>query len=268
MAGIRTIEAPGGRIDGVLLDIDGVLAISWEPIPGSVGAMAMLRDAGLPFRLITNTTTQTRADLTATLRGAGFDVTAEEIVTAVTATASYLGEHHRGERVFVLTDGDPGADLGAVARVDRPEDATVIVVGGANDDFSYDVLNRIFRGVKDGAVLVGMHRNLYWRTARGWELDGGAFLAALEEAAGVSAMICGKPAPAFFEAALDLLGVPADRVAMVGDDIVNDVLGAQAAGLTGVLVRSGKFQGTDLAKGTPDAVIDSLTDLPGWLGLG
>ncbi len=51
-----------------------------------------------------------------------------------------------------------------------------------------------------------MHRNLYWKTARGWELDGGAFLGALEEAAGVTAVICGKPAPAFFAAALDLLG--------------------------------------------------------------
>ncbi len=55
---------------------------------------------------------------------------------------------------------------------------------------------------------------------------------------------------------------------MVGDDIVNDVLGAQAAGLTGVLVRTGKFEGTDLAKGAPDAVIDALEALPGWLGIG
>jgi len=268
MAGIRTIEAPGGQVDGVLLDIDGVLAISWVPIPGSVDALAKLRDPRVPFRLITNTTTQTRADLAATLRGAGFDVTSDEIVTAVTATASYLAEHHRGERVFVLTDGDPGEDLGAAERVDRPEDAEVIVIGGANDDFSYDVLNRIFRRVKDGAALVGMHRNLYWKTARGWELDGGAFLAALGEAAGVTPVVCGKPAPAFFGAALDLLGVPAERVAMVGDDIVNDVLGAQAAGLTGVLVRTGKFQGTDLAKGTPDAVLGAPADLPGWLGWG
>ncbi len=268
MAPSRTIDPPPREIDGVLLDIDGVLAISWEPIEGSVEAMAMLRDRGVPFRLITNTTTQTRADLAATLRGAGFDVTLEEIVTAVTATASYLAEHHRGERVFVLTDGDPGGDLGAAVRVDRPEEADVIIVGGANDDFSYDALNRIFRRVKDGAALVGMHRNLYWKTSRGWELDGGAFLAAVEEAAGVTAVICGKPAPAYFEAALDLLGVRAERAAMVGDDMVNDVLGAQAAGLAGVLVRTGKFQETDLAKGTPDAVIDALADLPSWLGIG
>ena len=254
--------------EGLLLDIDGVLAISWEPIPGSVEAMAALRSRGIPYRLITNTTTQTRADLATTLQGAGFEVTSEEIVTAVVATATFLAEHHPDAKVFVLTDGDPGADLGGIVRVAVPEDADVIVIGGANDDFAYDTINRIFRRLRDGATLVGMHRNLYWRTSRGWELDGGAYIAGLEEATGVTATICGKPALAYFEAALHLLGLSAERVAMVGDDIVNDVLGAQAAGLTGVLVRTGKFQESDLQKGTPDGVLGALSDLPGWLGNG
>ena len=67
-----------------------MLSISWEPIPGSIDAMAWLRAEGIPFRLITNTTTHTRVELAATLRDAGFDVTTDEVVTAVVATASYL----------------------------------------------------------------------------------------------------------------------------------------------------------------------------------
>jgi ribonucleotide monophosphatase NagD (HAD superfamily) len=110
-----------------------------------------------------------------------------------------------------------------------------------------------------------MHRNLYWRTNEGWELDGGAYVAGLEEAAGVEATICGKPSRKYFEAALAMLGVGAARAAMVGDDILNDVVAARAAGLTGVLVRTGKFQPSDLEKGEPDAVLDSIADLPGWL---
>jgi HAD superfamily hydrolase (TIGR01458 family) len=255
-------------IDGLLLDIDGVLAVSWRALPGSVEAMAWLRSEGVPFRLITNTTTHTRRELAATLADAGFDVTSEEIVTAVVATAAYLSRAHSAARVFVLTDGEPGEDLDGVRRVDRPEDADVVVVGGACDAFTYDLVNRIFRRVKDGAALVGMHRNLYWRTAAGWELDGGAYVAGLEEAAGVRAEICGKPSRSYFEAALALLGLASERVAMVGDDIVNDVLGAQTAGLTGVLVRTGKFQVEDLRKGTPDVVLGSLADVPGWLRTG
>ena len=250
------------HIDGVLLDIDGVLSISWEPIPGSVDAMAWLRHAGIPFRLITNTTTHTRVDLAATLRDAGFDVAPEEIVTAVVATAAYLREHHPGAKVQLLTDGDGHGDLDGVEVVGPAERADVVVVGGACDAFSYAAINRVFQQVMDGAALVGMHRNLYWRTSEGLQLDGGAFLAGLEAATGATAAICGKPAPAYFEAVLDGLGLAAGRAAMVGDDIVNDVLGAQALGLTGVLVRTGKFAPSDLERGEPDHVIDALAGLP------
>jgi HAD superfamily hydrolase (TIGR01458 family) len=253
-------------VDGLLLDIDGVLAVSWEPIPGSVETMAWIREERIPFRLITNTTTHTRRDLAATLGRAGFDIVPDQIVTAVTATASHLRERHPGAAVYVLTDGDPGEDLDGVARVGRPGDADVIVLGGASDAFTYDAMNAIFRRLMDGAALVGMHRNLYWKTAAGWELDSGAFLGGLEAAAGVTATICGKPAFAYFEAARAQLNVQAGRVAMVGDDVVNDIEGARAAGLVGVLVRTGKFRDEDLANGSPDVVLGSLADLPGWLG--
>jgi HAD superfamily hydrolase (TIGR01458 family) len=253
-----------GDIDGLLLDIDGVLAVSWEPLPGALEAMEWLRNH-IPFRLITNTTTHTRRDLARTLRSSGFDVEPDEIVTAVTATAIYLREHHAGGRAFVLTDGAPGEDLAGVPLVETPDDADVIVIGGASDAFTYDVVNRIFRRVMAGAALVGMHRNLYWKTSRGWELDGGAYISGIEEATGTTATICGKPARAYFDAALALLGVPAARAAMVGDDITNDVEGARAAGLTGVLVRTGKYREEDLAKGSPDVVLGSLADVPGWI---
>jgi HAD superfamily hydrolase (TIGR01458 family) len=254
-------------IDGLLLDIDGVLAISWEPLPGAVDALKRLRDRGTPFRLITNTTTKTCADLGATLRAAGFDVADEEIVTAVVATAEHLRGAHPGARVFVLSDGDAKADLAGVELVDA-DDADVIVIGGACDDFTYATMNRVFRRLMDGALLVGMHRNLFWKTSDGWELDGGAYLAGLEEASDTTATICGKPEKAYFDAALAMLGVPADRAAMIGDDIVNDVLGAQAAGMTGILVRTGKYREGDEQRddGQPDHVVESFASVPGFLG--
>ena len=91
-------------------------------------------------------------------------------------------------------------------------------------------------------------------------------MSALERAAEVTATVCGKPAPAYFASALELLGVDAGRALMVGDDMVNDVLGAQAAGIRAALVRTGKFQETDLAKGRPDYVLDRFADLPRLLG--
>lgn len=254
-------------VDGLLLDIDGVLAVSWEPIDGAIETLTWLREQAIPFRLITNTTTHTRDALAHTLRDAGFAVEPADIVTAVAATAGYLRAHHTEARVFLLSDGDARADLEGVTLVEADEPADVVVIGGACDDFTYAALNHVFGLLNDGAVLIGMHRNMYWRTAEGLQLDGGAYVAALEEATGTKATICGKPAPAYFEAALETLGVRTERAAMVGDDVVNDVLGAQAIGMTGVLVRTGKFRPADLERddGAPDHVIDSFADLPTWL---
>jgi HAD superfamily hydrolase (TIGR01458 family) len=253
-------------IEGLLLDIDGVLAVSWEALPGAVDAMGRLREGAVPFRLITNTTTKTRADLAGTLREAGFDLEDEEIVTAVVATAAYLRTAHAGAKVFVLSDGNATQDLAGVELV-PVEDADVIVIGGACDEFTYSTMNEIFRRLMDGASLVGMHRNLFWKTSEGWELDGGAYIAGLEEAADTKATICGKPEKAYFDAAVAMLGVDADRVAMVGDDIVNDILGAQAAGLIGILVRTGKYREGDdeRSEGRPDHVLASFADVPAFL---
>jgi HAD superfamily hydrolase (TIGR01458 family) len=254
-------------IGGLLLDIDGVLTVSWEPIPGAIDALGRLRGDGIPLRLITNTTTKTRHDLAATLRGAGFDVADDEVVTAVVATASHLRRAEPDAKVFVLSDGEATADLEGVQLVEV-EDADVVVLGGASEDFSYETMNRIFRRLMEGARLVGMHRNLFWKTSRGWELDGGAYLMGLEAAADVEATICGKPEQAYFSAALDSIGIGADRAAMVGDDIVNDVVGAKAAGLTGILVKTGKYRPGDETKHgvEPDHLVDSIAEVPNLVG--
>jgi len=256
-------------VDALLLDIDGVLATSWQPLDGAISALDHLRDARIPFKLLTNTTTHTRSDLAGTLNDAGFEgVGADDIVTAITGAAQYLREHHAGSKVFLLSDGDATADLDGVTLTDPGEPADVVAIGGASEAFTYDNLNHAFRLLMEGASLIGLHRNMYWKTADGLELDGGAFICGLEEATGRRATICGKPAPEFFQAALSLLGARAETTAMVGDDIVNDVLGAQSAGLKGVLVRTGKFMPEDLRKGAPDHVIDSIADLPGLIGVG
>ena len=256
------------EIEGVLLDIDGVLAVSWAPLPGAIDTIGWLRSHGVPFRLITNTTTKTRAELARTLRDAGFDVRDDELISAVAATARYLQANHPNAHCFLLSDGDAAADLEGVELVDLVV-ADVIVLGGASEDFTYTTMNRIFDRLMDGATLVGMHRNLYWRTSDGLELDAGAYIAGLEEASGREAVICGKPSGPYFDAALAMLGVPREGTIMVGDDIVNDVRGAQVLGLRGVLVRTGKFLPDDLAKvpDPPDHVLETIADLPDLLGV-
>ena len=256
------------RIGAVLIDIDGVLTVSWQPLEGAVAALRRLRAAALPLALVTNTTSRTRASIAAALAGAGFPVTAADILTAPVIAAAYLREHHPGARCLLLNDGDIGEDLAGVtlARADDPA-VDVVLLGGAGPEFSYRALNRAFGHLQHGARLVAMHRGLYWRTSQGLQLDTGAFLAGLEQAAGAEADVVGKPAAAFFATALARLGASAAGTVMVGDDIETDVLAAQRQGLTGVLVKTGKYlpRTYQAATGTPDHVLGSFADLPALL---
>ena len=253
-------------VDGLLIDIDGVLTVSWVPIDGVDDAMASLRSSDIPLRFATNTTTRTRAEVARLLREAGIPVEVDEILTAPAATAAHLRREHPGARVFLLNTGDLSDDLGGIDLVDSGP-ADVVVIGGAGVDFTHEQLNEAFRLILDGAAFVAMHRNMYWRTSAGLELDTGAYVRALEEATGVEPVVLGKPSPDFFATGVTELGLDTKRVAMVGDDLHNDVLGAQHAGLRGVLVRTGKFRPEVLAASgeRPDVVIDSFADLPSLL---
>ncbi len=266
----QPILVPMRSVRGLLVDIDGVLVVSWEPLPGAVDAMRRVREAGIGLRFLTNTTSRSRMDITRALLDAGFTVDTDEVMTTTVATAAHLRTHHPGARCLLLNSGDVGDDLGDVTVVDNqgdPSDVDVVILGGAGPELGYDALNHALACLLAGAELVAMHRNLLWRTAAGMQLDTGAFLVGLEQAAGVEATVVGKPAPAMFSAALDELGVTADESAMVGDDLDTDVRAAQHLGIAGVQVRTGKFRADQLETGEPpDELIDSIADLPALLG--
>ncbi|MFF4604747.1 HAD-IIA family hydrolase [Streptomyces sp. NPDC001339] len=279
-------------IGAVLIDIDGVLTVSWKALPGTVEAMRRLRAAGLPLALVTNTTSRTRAVIAGRLAGEGFPVGPDDILTAPAVTAAYLREHHPDACCLLISSGDVRDDLEGV-RIVGTADATdptetagagaggdgggdgdakqaapdVVVLGGAGEEFGYPALNAAFRHLQRGARLIAMHRNLYWRTAGGLDLDTGAFLLGLERAARVEAVVTGKPAATFFATALAHLGADPSETLMVGDDIESDVLAAQRCGITGVLVKTGKYlpETHRAADGTPDHVLDSFADLPALL---
>lgn len=252
-------------VEAVLIDIDGVLTVSWRALPGAVEAMVELRRSGLGVRLVTNTTSRTRAWMATRLSAQGFPVHPEDILTAPGLTAQYLHDTYPGARCLVLNSGDLTHDLPGITVVsgDR-DDVDVVVLGGAGPEFDYEALNRAFHHVQRGAALVAMNRNYYWATDDGLRLDTGTFLAGLEQAAGVEATMTGKPAPIFFTSALAHLGTDARTAIMVGDDVASDVVGAQEAGIRGVLVRTGKYLPRDQEKAAlpPDHVLDSFADLP------
>ncbi len=256
------------NVRGVLLDIDGVLHVGMQPLAGAAETITWLKQHGYATCFVTNTTTLARATLAQRLQEVGLPVDEQYLVTAPVATANYIRQHFPGKRCWVLTKGNTPADFAGIELVDS--NADVVVIGGAEELLTYEAMNAAFRMLMQGAELLAMHTNLYWRTSEGLQLDSGPYVHALELATGKEAIVLGKPNRAFFEQALQVIDVPPTEAVMVGDDIENDVGGAQQAGLRGILVCTGKH-GADsplLQKVQPDAILPSLVDLPLWLEQG
>ena len=249
---------------GYLFDVDGVLHVGGAPIPGAAALLEALTTRAIPYRLLTNTTTASRATLAAKLRGMGLPVGEEVLITAPVATAAYVARRFPRQPCYLLSKGDAVDDFTTagveVVGPDGAPEAAVVVIGGAEDELTYARLNHAYRLLLGGAKLVAMHRNIAWRTAEGMALDSGPFVTALASAAGVRATIVGKPAAAFFRQAIRDIGLPARELAMVGDDARNDVAPARRLGMTGILVRSGKPVGA-AEEAMADLVLASVADL-------
>ena len=250
----------------ILLDVDGVLHVSGRPIDGAGEAVKRLRKDGHRLRFVTNNTTRSRRALAEEIRSFGVELEDEELQTTAQAAARALA----GKRVLALTMPAIIEDLSDVELVGEHADA--VLIGGADETpetnrvFSYMNLARAFAELEAGADLYCLHKNRWWQTARGPLLDAGAFVVGLEYASGVTATVLGKPSGPYFAAALEALDADPERTWMVGDDIDADVGGAQAFGLRTVLVRTGKFRGDAHAWSvSPDAVLDSIVDLPGFM---
>lgn len=251
-----------------LFDLDGTLYMDDGAIPGAVETLAELRRRGVPFGYVTNTTRRSRRLLAERLNGYGFEARAEEIISAPQACVALLRQ--RGIRrvaAFVADDTlEDFADFDLES--DRPE---VVVVGDLGDAWGFAKLNGAFLHLMDGAELIALQRDRYWLRGDGLALDAGPFVAALEYATGKQPLVCGKPSADFYRTALATLGKEAvarpNDVVMVGDDLWGDVEGAQRAGLTAWMVRTGKFRDEVVANSgiVPDRIISSVAELPSLL---
>jgi len=239
--------------------MDGVWFVSETPVPGAVETLAHLRERGIPMRFITNTTTRTLRELAQKMDRLGLDVAQNEIISAPQAAVLYLRERGRPSCHFIVDDNVRG-EFAEFPESDRPD---YVVIGDVGERWSYGLLNDAFRMVMDGAGILALHKGRYWQVEDGLRLDIGAFVAGLEYATGKEAVLVGKPDPLLFHSALADLGVDASEAVMVGDDVNSDVGGAQAAGIRGVLVKTGKYRSELVAASgvKPDAVIDSVASL-------
>jgi len=256
-------------IEAMLVDLDGVLYVEDNAIPGAGEAVGKLRDAGLGLRFVTNTTARSRGQTLEKLERLGFEIEPEELITPAALANSHCEERGH-ETVALIMNEDVKADFAELREVGEGEDEgpDAVIMGDLGEAFGFPILNRAFRMVMDGAELIALQRNRFWLTDDGLSLDAGPFVAAIEYASGEEAYVVGKPAPAFFAGVLGGLGVEAGDAAMVGDDVESDVAGAMNEGLAGILVRTGKYREEFVRESgvEPTATVDSIADVPGLVG--
>lgn len=254
-------------MQGILFDLDGVLYVGDTAIEGAVEVLRWVDESAIPHLFVTNTTSRPRRGIVEKLSAMGISIDAGRILTPAVAAGRWLQEHVEGPLALFVPEATQEEFSSFPQWTKAGADVAAVVLGDLGRGWDFATLNHAFRLLMQqpapAFVALGMTR--YWRTEQGLQLDVGPFVRALEYATGLEATVLGKPARAFYEAAAAMLGIsPADLV-MIGDDIQGDVRAAQACGMHAILVKTGKFSDTDLEQGIrPDAVLDSIADLPDW----
>jgi HAD superfamily hydrolase (TIGR01450 family) len=287
------LRAQLAGVRGLVLDLDGVLVLGGALIPGAVEALAALDERGIPYVIGTNMSLASRATLAREMARGGLPVPAERMVTAASTAAALARRRYGTAPLFVMGSPDALTEFSGLRLLSFDEvadpavEAAAVIVGDAGEDFTPRNIQSAFRLLRAGAAFVAMHKNRWWITPAGVLLDSGSYVAALEYATERRALVTGKPSRAFFGEAVRMLAEQAAavadqqassrgassrlsprEVAMVGDDLWNDIRGAQKAGLRGVFVRSGKHGDAELARAArerggkaPDAVAPSIAEV-------
>lgn len=263
-----------GSVRGAILDLDGTVYRGDDPLPGAADAVAALRDRGLELGFCSNNPTKTPAEYVERLAGMGIDADAEEVLPASTVTRQYLLDHHAEERIFLLgveSLSEYFADAGLDVASD-PADADVYVASWTRS-FGYADMVAALQGVDAETTFLGTDPDRTIPTAEGEVPGSGAVIGAVARTLDRDPDVTlGKPSRQAGEMALDLLGVPAEAVLVVGDRLDTDLAMGERFGMRTVLVETGVDDRSDVpgreptvGDVTPDHVVDSLADVPGLL---
>ena len=233
----------------VLCDLDGVVWLAHQPIPGSVGAIASLREAGIRVVFVTNNSFSTYDEQVAALGSIGVPAEGDIVTSAMSAATAIKS----GWRVLLC------GSRGLIEEIGRVTDDVVVaynepmaagdfdaVVVGFHREFNYQVLTDALTAVRGGAVLIGSNDDPTYPTPNGPIPGGGSILAAIEKASGVTPTVTGKPYEPMALLVRDMCGdVLPEEMVMIGDRSDTDGGFARTMGARFAMVLSGVMPTAD-----------------------
>lgn len=251
------------NIKALIIDLDGVVWRSYEPIGNTAEIFNRIKECGLKFVLATNNSTKTPRQYQERLANIGLQIQPNQVITSSIAAASLLKKRFpEGGSVFII--GEDGlCEALEQAGFHAGEKDVVAVIAGLDRYISYEKLSKATLLIRSGVPFYGTNPDLTFPTPKGFTPGAGAILAAVQAATGVEPIIAGKPHKAMIQAALNQLRVRADQALVVGDRLETDILAGQNAGCKTALVLSGASTSQQLEAWDPkpDVVCDSLEQL-------
>jgi HAD superfamily hydrolase (TIGR01458 family) len=219
----------------LLIDFDGVIKLGDEPAPGTKEFFNFIKKKDINAFVISNSTLKTSDDIKKFFEShnISFDIPA---MTASEAALKYVSKNYSKVKVY-CTEKIKNLFKEFIVK-ENPE---AVGVGDLGDEWSYDILNEIFKDVYSGADFIAMQKNKFWKPdGKTLCLDAGSFITAIEYASGKEALLIGKPSPIYFKTALNEMGKTNSSFYMLGDDLETDVIAAQKSGGKGILIFTGK----------------------------
>ncbi|GIL15211.1 MAG: acid sugar phosphatase [Chloroflexota bacterium] len=251
------------KLCALLIDLDGVLWVGQQPLPGVHAFFQFLRARDLRFILVSNNSTRRAAYTVERMQRMGVDIAPADVLTTAEATPRWLRAHApQLQRVLVigetaLRDALTQAQFEIVER-----DADAVIVG-LDRQVNYEKLKRATLELRRGARFIATNTDRTLPTEEGLTPGAGALVAALVAATDLEPLVIGKPGRPLFELALDLAKTPIQETAMLGDRLDTDIDGAAALGLTTIMVLTGVSTRAQAAqnKHQPDFIFENLDAL-------
>jgi NagD protein len=250
-----------------LMDMDGVLVREEQAIPGADRFLARLREAGLPFLLLTNNSIYTPRDLVARLAASGLEVPEESIWTSALATARFLEDQRPGGSAYVIGESGLTTALHSAGYTldDRSPDYVVL---GETRTYSFERITRAIRLIGEGARFIATNPDPTGPSADGPLPATGSVAALISRATGVEPYFVGKPNPLMMRSALNAIDAHSETSAMIGDRMDTDIVSGLEAGMETVLVLTGVTT-REVAERFPfraSRIVDSVADLIDQVG--
>jgi arabinose operon protein AraL len=250
------------RIRGYVIDLDGTVYAGQSAIPGAIDAIKELQQQGIPHVFLSNRGNYSRSMCQAKLEAMGAKVEKEQIILSSTVTAQYLLRHDKDAPLWTL------GDIGLMEELQSyglkmavcPEEAKWLVIT-LHEMLTYQDLNQAFRAVRSGARIIATNEDKMFPGDGGQCIDVGGLIAAIVHTTGQEVeLVMGKPSTIMAEAALDVIGLPAEDCVVIGDSLISDVGLGKNSGMQTALVLTGSATRKDVERSAhqPDWVAEDL----------